>query len=253
MEYTGHSKKFCIEDESECFGEVVSSDADEFDVEQLDPSGQDDLSNYGDVFGLTAAKIENKVFRTEERAYEFYMRFGKCHGFGVRKGDYGKDDDRNVIRRRFFCNRAGLRDEKHYNRLDRKRFHKPETRTNCQAKLSIYLDKESSNWKVWKVILEHNHELVARCMVHLIPKFRRVSGAAKDQLDGMQSYGLPTSKILGYMTGIPGGGGIHYWVSQRRMLITTLTGLSAHGLQMGMQILPLSIWRERLLWTPWQW
>ncbi|XP_072066661.1 protein FAR1-RELATED SEQUENCE 5-like [Arachis hypogaea] len=158
MEYTGHSKKFCIEDESECFGEVVSSDADEFDVEQLDPSGQDDLSNYGDVFGLTAAKIENKVFRTEERAYEFYMRFGKCHGFGVRKGDYGKDDDRNVIRRRFFCNRAGLRDEKHYNRLDRKRFHKPETRTNCQAKLSIYLDKESSNWKVWKVILEHNHE-----------------------------------------------------------------------------------------------
>ncbi|RYR49901.1 hypothetical protein Ahy_A07g036426 isoform C [Arachis hypogaea] len=205
MEYTGHSKEFCMEDESECFGEVVSSDADEFDVEQLDPSGQDDLSDYGDVFGLTAAEIENKVFRTEERAYEFYMRFGKCYGFGVRKGDYGKDDDGNVIRRRFFCNRAGLRDEKHYNRLDGKRCHKPETRTNCQAKLSIYLDKESSIWRVRKVILEHNHDLVARCMVHLIPKFRRVSGAAKDQLDGMQSYGLPTSKILGYMAGIAGG------------------------------------------------
>ncbi|XP_052111564.1 protein FAR1-RELATED SEQUENCE 9-like [Arachis duranensis] len=39
MEYTSHSKKFCMEDESECFGKVVSSDADEFDVEQLDPSG----------------------------------------------------------------------------------------------------------------------------------------------------------------------------------------------------------------------
>ncbi|XP_016195236.1 protein FAR1-RELATED SEQUENCE 5 [Arachis ipaensis] len=140
MEYTGHSEKFYMEDESDCVGDV------------------DDVSDYGDVFGLTAAEIENKVFRTEERAYEFYMRFGKCHGFAVRKGDYGKDDDGNVIRRRFFCNRAGLRDEKHYNRLDRKRCHKPETRTNCQAKLSIYLDKDSSNWKVRKVILEHNHE-----------------------------------------------------------------------------------------------
>ncbi|RYR13751.1 hypothetical protein Ahy_B04g070580 isoform B [Arachis hypogaea] len=141
----------------------------------------------------------------EECAYEFYMRFGKCHGFGVRKEDYGKNDDGNLIRRRFFCNKAGLRDEKHYNKYDRKRCHKLETRTNCQAKLSIYLDKESSNWKVRKVILEHNHELVARCMVHLIPKFCRVSGAAKDQLDGMQSHGLPTSKILGYMEGIAGG------------------------------------------------
>ncbi|RYR38744.1 hypothetical protein Ahy_A09g043925 [Arachis hypogaea] len=109
----------------------------------------------------------------EEHAYEFYIKFGKCHGFGVHKGDYGKDDDGNVIKRRFFCNRAGLRDENHYNRLDRKRCHKPETRTNCQAKLSIYLDKESSNWK--------------------------------DQLDGIQSYGLPTSKILGYMARIVGG------------------------------------------------
>ncbi|RYR22120.1 hypothetical protein Ahy_B03g067399 isoform A [Arachis hypogaea] len=177
MEYTGHSEKFCTEDESNCVGDVVSSDADEFDVEQLDPSGQDDLSDYGDIFSLTAAEIENKVFRTEECTYEFYMRFGKCHGFGVRKGDYGKDDDGNVIRKRFFYNRAELRDEKHYNRLDRKRCHKSET--------------QSLNWKVRKVILEHNHELVARCMVHLIPKFRRVSGAANDQLDGMQSYGLP--------------------------------------------------------------
>ncbi|QHO16722.1 putative protein FAR1-RELATED SEQUENCE 10 [Arachis duranensis] len=191
MEYTSHGEKFCIEDESDCVGDVVSLDAEEFDVEKLDPSGQDDLSDYENVFGLTAAEIENKVFRTEERAYEFYMRFGKWHGFGVRKGDYGKDDDRNLIRRRFFCNRAGLRDEKHYNRLNRKKCHKPE--------------KESSNWKIQKVVLERNHELVVKCMVHLISKFRRVLGAAKDQLDGMQSYGLPTSKIFGYMVGITGG------------------------------------------------
>ncbi|RYR10434.1 hypothetical protein Ahy_B05g078885 [Arachis hypogaea] len=246
MEYTGHSEKFCMEDESDCVGDVVSSDADEFDVEQLDPSGQDDVSD-GDVFGLTAAEIENKVFRTEERAYEFYMRFGKCHGFGVRKGDYGKDDDGNVIKRRFFCNRDGLRDEKHYNRFDRKRCHKPETEMNCQAKLSIYLNKESSNWKVRKVILEHNHELVARCMVHLIPKFYWVSGAAKDQLFGMQSYGLPMSKILGYMAGIAGGYPLLGFT--KKDAYNYLDRTKRARIVDGTQILPLSIWRERLLWT----
>ncbi|RYQ86246.1 hypothetical protein Ahy_B10g105930 [Arachis hypogaea] len=88
------------------------------------------VSDYADVFGLSEQDIMRKVFRSEERAYDFYSKFGRCHGFGVRKGDYGKDEEGNLIRRRFFCNRAGLRDEKHLNRLDRKRGYRPETRTN---------------------------------------------------------------------------------------------------------------------------
>ncbi|XP_016200085.1 protein FAR1-RELATED SEQUENCE 5-like [Arachis ipaensis] len=146
-----------------------------------------------------------KVFQSEECAYEFYGRLGKCNGFGVRKGDYAKDEDGSVVRRRFFCNRAGLRDGKHYNRLDRKRCHRPETRTNCQALMSVYLDKGSSVWKVQKVILEHNHELIPMGMVHMIRSFRAISGSAKAHMDGMHMYGLPTSKILGYMAGIAGG------------------------------------------------
>ncbi|RYQ79117.1 hypothetical protein Ahy_Scaffold7g108327 [Arachis hypogaea] len=162
-------------------------------------------SDYAYVFGLSEQDIIRKVFRSEERAYDFYSKFGRCHGFGVRKGDYGKDEEGNLIRRRFFCNRAGLRDEKHLNRLDRKRGHRPETRTNCLAKLSIYLDRENSTWKVRKVILDHNHELTPRRMVHMIPKFRRISDAAKANIDGMRGYGVSTSKILGYMAGVAGG------------------------------------------------
>ncbi|QHO56396.1 putative protein FAR1-RELATED SEQUENCE 10 [Arachis hypogaea] len=160
--------------------------------------------NYGDVIGLTAEDICKKVFRSEERAYDFFAKLGKRLGFGVRKGDYGKDEEGNLIRRRFFCNKAGLRDQKHYNRVDRKRLHRPETHTNCEAKLSVYLDRVSFTWKVRKVNLEHNLPLMPRIMVHMIPGFRHMSNSAKAHINGMQRYGLPTSKILGYMAGISG-------------------------------------------------
>ncbi|RYR52143.1 hypothetical protein Ahy_A06g027061 isoform C [Arachis hypogaea] len=152
-------------------GEICKNDSAEngCDSEACQPSLDDDASDYGDVMGLTAEDICKKVFRSEERAYDFFAKVGKFIGFGVRKGDYGKDEDGNLIRRRFFCNKAGLRDQKHYNRVDRKRSHRPETRTNCKAMLLVYLDRVSCTWKVRKVNLEHNHPLTPRIMVHMIP------------------------------------------------------------------------------------
>ncbi|XP_016164739.1 protein FAR1-RELATED SEQUENCE 5-like [Arachis ipaensis] len=135
------------------------------DVGAVDIVFDEDASDYGNVIGLNDQQIMRKVFRSEKRAYEFYCKFGRCHGFGVRKG----------------------------------------IMTNCMAKLSIYLDRENSVRKVRKVILEHNHELTPRVMVHMIPKFRQMSNAAKAHIDGMHGYGIPMSKILGYMAGIAGG------------------------------------------------
>ncbi|XP_016199462.1 protein FAR1-RELATED SEQUENCE 5-like [Arachis ipaensis] len=175
------------------------------DVGATDIVSDEDTSDYGNVIGLSDQQIMRKVFQSKEFAYEFYCKFGRCQGFGVRKGDYGKDDDGNLIRRRFFCNRAGLRDEKYLHRLDRQRGHRPETRTNCMAKLSIYLDRENSVWKVRKVILDHHHKLTPQVMVHMIPKFRQMSDVAKAYIDGMHGYGVPTSKILNYMAGIVRG------------------------------------------------
>ncbi|RYQ89783.1 hypothetical protein Ahy_B09g096249 isoform A [Arachis hypogaea] len=42
-------------------------------------------------------------------------------------------------------------------------------------------------------------------MVNMIPKFRQMSDAAKAHIDDMHGYGVPTSKILGYMARIAGG------------------------------------------------
>ncbi|RYR30103.1 hypothetical protein Ahy_B01g054939 [Arachis hypogaea] len=146
-------------------------------------SSEEDASDYEDVARIGAEEICKKIFRIEQHVYELYTKFGKWHGFGVRKGDYGKDEKGMITMRRFFCNRVGLRDEKYCNRIDKIRSHRSETRTNCQAKLSIYLDKNSTRWRVEKVVLEHNHDLTPKGMVHMIPQFRGISEVAKDHID----------------------------------------------------------------------
>ncbi|XP_020960484.1 putative protein FAR1-RELATED SEQUENCE 10 isoform X1 [Arachis ipaensis] len=144
-----------------------------------------EATEYRDVLIFTEADMMRKVFCTDEAAYEFYKRYGKCHGFGIRKGDSGKNDKGRVIRRRFFCNKAGLRQCKHYERLDRKRDHRSEMRTNCDTKLSILWDDVSKIWRVRKVILDHNHDLTPMRMVHMINSFRDMDCSAKAQINGM--------------------------------------------------------------------
>ena len=64
-------------------------------------------------------------------------------------------------------------------RVDRKRDHKPETMTNCMAKLPVYVDKSSGNWRVSKMVEAHNHDLIVRKFVHLIPDHCEMIGANK--------------------------------------------------------------------------
>ncbi|RYQ82114.1 hypothetical protein Ahy_B10g100704 [Arachis hypogaea] len=98
----------------------------------------DNSVDYGDVASLTDDDILRKVFPSEEDAYDFYQKLERFHGFGIRKGDIYR---------------------KHYNRVDRRKPHKLETRTNCEARICIYLDRSNNMWRVKKVITKHNHAL----------------------------------------------------------------------------------------------
>ncbi|KAL4337147.1 hypothetical protein AHAS_Ahas12G0081100 [Arachis hypogaea] len=62
--------------------------------------GVDDEScDFEDLRGMTVDDILKKVWVSVETAYEYYRRFGKMHGFGVRKGDSGKDCEGNLVRK----------------------------------------------------------------------------------------------------------------------------------------------------------
>ncbi|RYR50573.1 hypothetical protein Ahy_A07g037199 [Arachis hypogaea] len=109
---------------------------------------------------------------------------------GVNYGDVASLTDDDILRMVF-------QTEEHaydfYQKLGRRRPHKPETRTNCEARMCIYLDRSNNIWRVKKVIMKHNHALTHPGMVHLIPNFQSVTEAAKAQIDGMQGliYGDP--------------------------------------------------------------
>ncbi|XP_057746457.1 uncharacterized protein LOC130965716 [Arachis stenosperma] len=106
------------------------------------PRGSSDqMSDDVDTSMLSTAALADAEFHGVEEAYARYVEYAKVTGFAVRKRDSIKDDEGNVVRKFFYCNRQDLREKKHYERADRKRAHKEETRTNCSAKFVIFLDK----------------------------------------------------------------------------------------------------------------
>ncbi|RYQ95670.1 hypothetical protein Ahy_B08g091012 [Arachis hypogaea] len=195
-------------------------------------SFEEDASDYEDVAKLGAEEICKKIFHTEQRAYEFYTKFGKWHGFGVRKGDYGKDEEGMITKRRFFCNRIGLRDE-------------------------------TTQRKVRKVISEHNHDLTSKGMVHMIPQFRGISEVAKDHIDdfedewaeAVQVYGLGDKlwlmqiykkrKIWDVKKEIDVVGALNF-VSRRRVSTTMIYTMEEYGNPVILDRLTMGRWTKEV-------
>lgn len=176
--------------------------------EAEDVDAKDD--HYKRILDLSADDIRHLDFGSEEEAYQFYQAYAKYQGFIVRKDDIGRDYHGNVNMRQFVCNRQGLRSKKHYNRTDRKRDHKPVTRTNCLAKLRVHLDYKIGKWKVVSFEECHNHELTPARFVHFIPPYRVMNDADKAKGDMLHSHGGRTGYIIGDMVQKGGYGGLGF-------------------------------------------
>ncbi|XP_020963978.1 protein FAR1-RELATED SEQUENCE 11-like [Arachis ipaensis] len=153
---------------------------------------------------VTVDDIINQTFETLDAAYNLYVSYARCVGFGVHKGDTTHEKDGTQCRRRFFCNKEGKRAEKYISNSNRKREHKPLTRTGCEAMLAVYFDMKTSTWRVKKLVEKHNHDLVPQYLVHLIPNHRGLIEAQKAQANTVHDNGLPTSKVMGLIRGVRG-------------------------------------------------
>ncbi|RYR74180.1 hypothetical protein Ahy_A02g008812 [Arachis hypogaea] len=156
---------------------------------------------------VLASDFLGKEFATEDDAYAAYTEFAKFRGFGVRKGDVARVKG-VLVRRDFFCHRQGTRHAKHYDRPDRVREERLESRTDCKAKLKIYYDMQHNVWKVRTILDEHNHELAPAMFTHLLPSHRKMSEGDKAQVDSFKQFGIATLKIMAYMAGQSGGYGM---------------------------------------------
>ena len=112
-------------------------------------------------------------FSTIEEARMFWVTFGGQKGFEVRKKYANKrKSDEKVRSCRYVCANEG-------HRVQDKRDHltkcpRAKTRTDCQVRIGLILDRENGNYKVTDLILEHNHTLQLPQTSHLMVSQRKI-------------------------------------------------------------------------------
>ncbi|KAJ1411366.1 FAR1 DNA-binding domain [Sesbania bispinosa] len=179
--------------------ESISADPSD-NREQSQPADMDvGDGQYKRIANLTGDDVRGLEFVTQHAAFKFYEEYAKAHGFVVRKDDIRKDFRGNIMMRQFVCNRQGLRNKKHFLRVDRKREHKAITQTNCATKLRVRFNRKKSKWIVVSFEEAHNHELTPLVYVHLYPAYRKMSDEDKAQVDSLRAHGIRTCHIIGYM------------------------------------------------------
>ncbi|KAJ1376269.1 FAR1 DNA-binding domain [Sesbania bispinosa] len=157
------------------------------------------------IIDLSSKDIKGLEFGSEEDAYNFYFSYARCHGLAMRKDDVIRDVQGNVIMRQYLCRKVGLRDKKHFLRVDRKKEHRPLNRVNCEAKLRVRYDYKTGKFKVVSFIECHNHELTPAKFFPLIPSYRGLSEGGKAQVDALHSHRVRPCQIMGYLLDQKGG------------------------------------------------
>jgi len=117
-------------------------------------------------------------FNTIDEAWMFWISYGGQKGFEVRKLYTNKRKvDGKVRSCRYVCANEGQRkpDKKdHLTKCPR-----AETRTNCQIRMGLVMDKNKGNYKVTDLILEHNHTLHLPQTSHLMASQRNYKSGGR--------------------------------------------------------------------------
>jgi len=193
-------------------GEIIESEGDE--SEGHGSEGDKNLNEDDDVAAgeemvrinsVTAETIRDMEFASVDEPYDFYLKYSKCKGFAVRKSDIRRNVNGEIVMRQYVCNKQGFREKKHLSRSYRKRDHRHITRTKCPSRLCVHYKPKKGRYVVFIFEEGHNHELTPSSVVHLHPVYQQISEADKAQIDGLQSHGIRTCHIMGYMVAQKGG------------------------------------------------
>ncbi|KAJ3684150.1 hypothetical protein LUZ61_013314 [Rhynchospora tenuis] len=165
-------------------------------------SGMDEINfsevNMGIVSGMDEVMEQQQdgfvprlgmEYITMEEAWSAWSYYGGKIGFGVRKGrDTRSRTDDAIISKTYVCSCEGKR-------VVDKREHliknpRAETRTGCEARLQIKLDRKTQKYKVVDFVSEHNHPLQPPEACYLIPSQRKVPEIASYDIKMAASSGI---------------------------------------------------------------
>ncbi|XP_042497661.1 protein FAR1-RELATED SEQUENCE 5-like [Macadamia integrifolia] len=144
------------------------------------------------------------IFNSEQDAYDFYNSYGGRLGFSIRR-DFAhkrKKDMTVITSRRLVCNKAGFR------RIDKRDIHtkKPraETRTECPARMGIYL-MENGKYECRDFVEEHNHHLHIPGTRHFMRSQRKISKIHSYEIDLADDSGINPKAAFELMSRQAGG------------------------------------------------
>nr|XP_027068259.1 protein FAR1-RELATED SEQUENCE 5-like [Coffea arabica] len=127
-------------------------------------------------------------FQSEDEAYNFYNRYGLVVGFSVRKDYLNKDKDGVVTSKRYTCCKEGFKPR--YKGDVKPKRTRAETKTGCEAKMGIILNRETMKYQVRDQVIEHNHTLHISECAHMMRSQRKVSISQGTQAEIANDAGI---------------------------------------------------------------
>ena len=142
-------------------------------------------------------------FDSEQAAYDFYNEYGGRIGFSIRKEACAKDKCSILTSRTFVCCKEGFRGKD--KRSDLVKNPRAQTRTGCEALMGIQLVRQTGKYSVYRFSEEHNHVLVKKEYVHMMPSQRNLRASDGAFLDLTANSGVSPKASFELMSNQAGG------------------------------------------------
>ncbi|XP_062201502.1 protein FAR1-RELATED SEQUENCE 5-like [Phragmites australis] len=128
-------------------------------------------------------------FGNSDEAWMFWLSYGGQKGFEVRKRYTNRrKPDGKVTSCRYVCGNEGHRGKDQRDHLTK--CPRAETRTDCQVRMGLAMDRKKGNYKVTELVLEHNHALHLPQTLHLMVSQRKISDLQAFEIETANDAGI---------------------------------------------------------------
>jgi zinc finger SWIM domain-containing protein 3 len=159
-------------------------------------------------------------FSTPDEAWNFWVSYAGKTGFDARKHYSNKNKNGVVTSTRFLCGKEGHRSRD--KREDQYKSSRAETRTGCNARMGIILNRGTNKYQIHDFVAEHNHIFYRPDMIHLIPSQRKICPLDAMDIDAADHAGIAPKAAHVFSGEVVGGtSNLGYTLQDRKNYLRT--------------------------------
>ncbi|KAF1864616.1 hypothetical protein Lal_00039247 [Lupinus albus] len=129
-----------------------------------------------------------QIVKNIDEAYNLYQAHAFKMGFSVRKGQqqFYDNDRKNIRLKEYYCSKKGFKNNELQGEVA---YERADSRTGCEAMVRFNVNKEGQ-WKITKLVLDHNHEFAQPHQRHLLRSMRNISATKGDVIKSLVNVGM---------------------------------------------------------------